>query len=205
MTNALLLLMLLSAQPVVPAKDSGGGGGPPDRSREPFISEVQKAAARQAGFDLEKAASWKKNAGRAAWLPVFTVRVKKENFSNDGSKYGTDTPYEVITFNDGIYFEFIAQWDLEKLVFRREEMDAQRENAAVFESYRRLMEEVGRLFYRRRLLVEELTAKELSSEQRFEKNMQMEEATALLDALTGGYFSRAASGGNGHHAGGGVR
>lgn len=205
MSQALFLILLLAAQPAQAQQDPAGGFVPPDALREPTITDVQKAAARHAGFDLERAASWKKRASRAAWLPVFTARVKKENFSNDGSKYGNDTPYEVITFNDGIYFEFMAQWDLERLVFRREELDASRENVSAFEAYKRLMEEVGRLFYRRKLMLEELAAKELSAEQRMEKKVHVSEATALLDAITGGYFSKAFSKSSSVGASGGAK
>ena len=45
---------------------------------------------------------------------------------------------------------------LDGLVFDRRELDASREAAAVFADYRRLMEEVGRLFFARKALIAEL-------------------------------------------------
>lgn len=168
---------------------------PPDDlgDHDPEIAELQRAAARTAGFDLARAASWKRRAGNTAWLPEVTVRVKKESLTNDGEKYNTETPYQVFTAGEGFFFEVGARWSLDALVFDKKELEASREAAAVFGEYRRLMEEVGRLHFARKALLTEIASPDLPKEHAASKRLKLEELTAMLDALTGGHLSREAA------------
>ena len=167
---------------------------PPEPAwHEPEIGEVQKAAARTAGFDVGAAKSLKRRAANAAWLPEVSVRVKKESFANDGEKYNTGSPYQMFTAGEGLFFEVGARWALDGLVFDRRELDASRESAAVFSEYRRLMEEVGRLYFSRKALMAELAAPGVSAEQAASKRLKLDETTAMLDALCGGCVSRDAA------------
>ncbi|MBI5527048.1 MAG: hypothetical protein HY897_11995 [Deltaproteobacteria bacterium] len=177
-------------------EDSGPAGhgtgrpiDPPD-DREPEIAEVQRAAARTAGFDLGRAASWKRRAANTAWLPEVSVRAKKESFSNDGERFNTESPYQTFVVGEGVFFEVSARWSLDALVFDRKELDASREAGAVFADYRKLMEEVGRLYFARRALLSEMAAGGLAAEQAAAKKLKADEITAMLDALSGGFFSR---------------
>jgi hypothetical protein len=160
---------------------------------EPEVAEVQKAAARHAGFDLAKAASWKKRAANSAWLPEVSVRVKKESFANDGEKYNTETPYQTFTAGEGLFFEVGARWSLDALVFDRRELEASREGAAVFGEYKKLMEEVSRIYFERKLLLAETSGGNPAKDKLVEKQIRIQELTAMLDALTGGQFSREAA------------
>jgi len=157
---------------------------------EPDIIEVQKAAAKFAGFDLDRAASWKKNAAHSAWLPELRVKVRKDNFINNGEKYNTDTPYELITFADGIFFEVSAKWNLDELIFNKEELDAAGENAAVFNEYSRLMEKVSKLYFARKRLAFEAEEEGMREDQRKSKILEYEEISAVLNSLTGGLYAR---------------
>jgi hypothetical protein len=89
-----------------------------------------------------------------------------------------------------LFFEVSARWSLDALVFDRKELDASREAGAVFAEYRKLMEEVGRLYYSRKALVSEIAAGGLAPEQAAAKRLRADETAAMLDALTGGFFSR---------------
>ena len=167
---------------------------PPDRDdHELEIGNVQKAAARAAGLDLHAASSLKRRAANAAWLPEVTVRVKKESFANDGEKYNTDAPYQVFTAGEGLFFEVGARWALDGLFFDRREVDASNEAAAVFDGYRRLMEEVGRLYFARKAMMAELATAGIPGEQAAAKRLKLDETTAMLDALCGGCLSREAA------------
>jgi hypothetical protein len=157
---------------------------------EPDIGDVQKAAERHAGFDLAKTASWKKRAANSAWLPEVNVRVKKESFANDGEKYNTESPYQTFTAGEGLFFEVGVRWSLDALVFDRRELEASREGAAVFGEYKKLMEEVSRIYFERKLLLAETSGGYPAKDILVEKQIRIQELTAMLDALSGGQFSR---------------
>ncbi|MFA6033969.1 MAG: hypothetical protein WC889_13805, partial [Myxococcota bacterium] len=59
-----------------------------DQRREPDVGEVQRAAARFAGFDVGRAAVWQKRASRSGWAPEVFIKVKQENFTNGNEKVG---------------------------------------------------------------------------------------------------------------------
>ena len=185
-----LLILLIAAISFVDVAEAGDATIKMNSIYEPDIAEVQRAAAKFAGFDLDRASSWKKNAAHSAWLPELRVKVRKDNFINNGEKYNTDTPYELITFADGIFFEISARWNLDELIFNKEELDAAGENAAVFGEYSRLMEKVSKLYFARRRLASEAQTDGIGDDQRKIKTFEYEEISAVLDSLTGGIYTR---------------
>ena len=161
-----------------------------DRVKEPDVGEVQRAAARFAGFDMGRSSAWQKRASRSGWAPEVFMKVRQENFTNGNEKVGADSPYVLSFVGQGLIFEVGVKWSFGSVVFNKEELSASRESSKVFEDYRRLMDEVGRIYFARRQLAIELASGDQNSDEAMRKRLKMEEHTAMLDALTGGFFTR---------------
>jgi hypothetical protein len=83
-----------------------------------------------------------------------------------------------------------ATWDLDRLIFEPQEMAVAREAARTATLRDRALSEVTRRYYdRRRLQVDLELAPPTDLGDRVKKELRLQELTADLDALTGGWFS----------------
>lgn len=156
--------------------------------REPDIAAVQEAAARFVGADPSRVRSWRARVRHAAWLPELRVRVQK-GYEDD--LLATATGHSRAT-DDDLVFEVQARWRFDRLLFDRNELFVSREATLLADLRREITAEVTRLYFqRRRLQVELRLASAASPRVHAHRVLRLQELTAELDAMTGGYFRRA--------------
>jgi hypothetical protein len=170
---------------VVASASAWANGDVAGRSRgEPSVRQLQRAAARVADVNPDRVRSWLRRASKAALLPSLRVTM--------GRGYGElvrDTTGEPIyTSNDNWRFEMQATWQLDRLVFDRNELRVSREAQRVGARREELLTRVAQLYFaRRRLQLEE--AAQPDGPGAAERTLDIEELTAVLDGLTDGALS----------------
>ncbi|MBL4637149.1 MAG: hypothetical protein JKY56_25065 [Kofleriaceae bacterium] len=159
---------------------------------EPKIRQVQVAAINYYNVSPSKIASLRTRTRTKALIPGISIGV-----TNSLSSFNRAVD-DIIFRNVGIakleeqtadFFGFSASasWALDRLVFNAEELDVM----SLIGIQDGLQREVTALYYvRRRLQIEILLnpPRELAS--RLSGRLRLEELTGLLDAYTGGYFSK---------------
>lgn len=160
---------------------------------EPTVRDVQRAAIRYYRVSPEKISSLRSRARNKAWLPGIAV-----SFTNSLSTYSLSVDDiifrgtgEAAIFEDqeADYFgvRATASWNLDKLIFNAEELDV----LSLVGIQDAIQREVTSLYYvRRRLQIQLLLNPAGSLAARLSSELRLEELTGLIDAYTGGYFSK---------------
>jgi hypothetical protein len=159
---------------------------------EPKIRDVQIAAIKYYNVSPSKIASLRSRTRTKALIPGISV-----GFTNSLSSFNRAVD-DIIFRNVGIAkleeqnadfmgFSASARWSLDRLVFNAEELDVM----SLIGIQDGLQREVTALYYvRRRLQIELLLNPPKTLASRLSGRLRLEELTGLLDAYTGGYFSR---------------
>lgn len=159
---------------------------------EPRIREVQVAAIRYYNVSPERISSLRSRTRTKALVPGLTIGV-----TNSLSSFNLQVD-DIVFRNRGIArfedqnsdflgFTASASWGLDRLVFNAEELDVM----SLIGIQDGIQREVTALYYVRRRLQIELELNPPSSlEARLSGRLRLEELTGLLDAYTGGFFSR---------------
>jgi photosystem II stability/assembly factor-like uncharacterized protein len=169
---------------------------------EPGISEVQEAAIQYAEVDLKKILQWRKQAARRALLPKVTVDMDYDrNKTISQSLWGTcgssTTPgkYYIGPDDETRYnnqnWGISLSWELGDLIWNDAQTSIDTRSRLMVQLREDVLDEVNKTYFERIRVKAELDS--LSIEERkkkFEKELRIQELTASLDALTGGYFSR---------------
>ncbi len=153
---------------------------------EPRVDDVVAAALRHGAPDLDELESLGTRARLSGLLPTLRIGARRgsgwdlsERLDESGRvQLGTD---------DSLTFRGEAVFALDRLVFARQEVALAREARATRLVRQDLLRAVVRLYFeRRRLLLE----RDLLGARGLDHWARIAEATALLDAFTGGAFSR---------------
>jgi len=151
---------------------------------EPTVAEVVEAALRHAGLDEKPAGGWKMRARAAALLPWISLRAARDTSWEDRAR-------QVGGVDHGVVLEARATWRLDRLVYDPSEIRAttveqQRARAAAA-----VTERVTALYYkRRRAQIEALWQAGETSQETALRALAVDELTAQLDGLTGGWLAR---------------
>lgn len=170
--------------------------------REPGISEVQEAAIQYAEVDLNKIIQWRKQAAKRAILPKVTLdmdydqdkTISQSVWGTCGSstipgKYyvGPDDETRYSNQNWGISLS----WELGDLIWNEAQTSIDVRSRLMVQLREDVLDEVNKTYFERIRVKMELDNLSLEDrKKRFEKELRIQELTASLDALTGGYFSR---------------
>ena len=183
---------------------------------EPTAVEAQRAALSYHNIDNAEVRTWKKRARLAAILPRFQVGYDQniKNYVNVDISENVYVGSSGVTVgpNDSAYkqnantdrgFEVKAVWYLNELIFNPDQMDISREARSIMRERQMVLAEVNRHYYERKKYAgiieriekggkpaEVVTKKGTVRLDLFNARIKMEEETAALDALTGGWFSR---------------
>ncbi len=160
---------------------------------EPSVRAVQVAAARYAEVHPELIASWRTRARLAALGPRLRAEYRYAGALDTRLHTGGGTPdyqQEVIEAQNEPLVG--AEWDLDRLVFNPDELRVADETTQLVRLRQTMLETVTRLYFaRRRQQVELALAPSRDGAHRLRAELEIEELTADLDALTGGFFSKA--------------
>ena len=159
---------------------------------EPAIREVQVAAINYYNVSPERISSLRSRTRSKALVPGISIGVTNSlssfNLAVDDIVF---RQRGIARFEDQtadfLGFTASASWGLDRLVFNAEELDVM----SLIGIQDGIQREVTALYYvRRRLQIELELNPPTSLEARLSGRLRLEELTGLLDAYTGGFFSR---------------
>lgn len=153
-------------------------------AHEPTIRQIQEAAIRYAEvIDPERIENLRKGARFKAILPDLDLDYDK-TISYSGSNFWVG-PYD---WGIGL------SWDLGDLIFSEQQRLIDSQVRLMVKLRDDILDEVTRLYFeRRRLQVDLLLEPPKDLEDKLKKELRLQELTADIDALTGGYLSRSLS------------
>ncbi|MEW6008878.1 MAG: hypothetical protein AB1629_04510 [Candidatus Omnitrophota bacterium] len=159
-------------------------------SNEPTISEIQKQAIIYGEVHPDKINNWRKLAAKKALLPKLTA---------DADRYVTDlvhwdsgaNPDVLLKGDDVVQWGVSLTWDFGNLIWNSDQTSIDTRSRLMVQLRQDILDEINRLYFERRRMQLALIKSPPEGEmQRMEKELRIDELTADLDALTGGYFSR---------------
>ncbi len=168
------------ALPLFPSEDHFGN--------EPTIRQVHQWAIDYAEVSPDKIRNWRALAGKRAMLPDFSVGLDRA----ESEFYHWDTGTSPDTLSKGkdlLNWDVSLSWDLGDLIWSTDQTTIDSRSKLMVELREDVLDQVTRLYFERRRLQAELAADALEPAVRFDKELRVEELTALLDAFTGGKFT----------------
>ncbi len=174
-------------------------------AHEPDVQEVQKAAVKYAHIDPLMFKIWRDNAKKKALLPE-SFQVSVGHDTDDDTDYarsksislsgGTVTvgPDDEVwghdTDSDWDY-ELKMKWNLQDYMFNTDMLRVSAETEDQVELRQDILNDVTKLYFdRRRLQVEAVLDTRVGVQQKMNRTLRLDELTAIIDGMTGGYFSQ---------------
>lgn len=171
---------------------------------EPTIEQVQKEAVKNAQIHPEDIAKWRQRIHTKVFFPQTKFKVdyyNRENstkrtaqnidFRDDPDRYVIGPDEDTITNYDYQYVKYQLQfsWDLDEFIFNRDELRIRSEAEDLVDFRTKVAEDVTKLYFeRRRLQINDMLNPQLDPRIKIEKRLRLQELTALIDMMTGGYF-----------------
>lgn len=149
---------------------------------EPTIQEIQKEAIKYAEVYPEKIANWRKQARIKAFFPEVDLTYDKTVFTSTSFPQGRG-------FVGPLDWGLTLKWDVGDLIFSTEQTSIDVRSRLMVQLRDDILNEVTRLYFERKRLQLELAENTLEIKKRKEKELRLEELTALIDGLTGGHLS----------------
>ena len=162
--------------------------------REPSVRQIQDAAIQYAEVHPDKIKAWREQAARKAFMPTVSLTtVTSSNQNVDIDRGGTNDPDKFIIGPKESSFDWHAgvSWDLGELIWNNDQTSIDTRSRLMVELRDDVLNEVTHLYFERRRLQVEMSitpAKELPLQ--VERQLKLDELTANIDALTGGFLSR---------------
>ena len=168
--------------------------GVTDFTAEPDIRQVQKAAIEYAEVDPGKIIEWRKQAAKKALLPQVSVGVDRNTADlwhwEGGSTTKTDDDI-LRRGKDTVDWDMTLSWDLGDLIWNNDQTSIDTRSKLMVQLRNDILDEATRTYFERLRLKKELERLKPDDRGKMEeKKLRLDELTANLDALTGGYFSR---------------
>jgi hypothetical protein len=196
----LLLALLLAAPPLVPEPSSADPAGSARlesqrvlavvAAADPPVAAVQQAAAEHDGVDPDRLRAWVARPRSAHWLPHISIDASRTERDTRVVGVTGTVESDYLRLNPSTQFGIRLSWDLDQLVFSRDEPAAAWTASRLIDRREERVRRATKLYFqRRRLLVQLALDPPREAGQRAERENQVDEITAELDELTGGLFS----------------
>jgi len=171
---------------------------------EPSILEVQRAATDHAQIDEGEMQGWRTRASTAALLPDVGVRFRRVT---EEDRQDEDKQDLIVDFNEDLVLDDVERdvrleddewleiqvdgdWHLNELVWNPDLIRISDETRDLVELREDILTTVTSLYFeRRRAQVQLLLNPPSDAAERIRRELEIQELTASLDALTGGWFS----------------
>jgi hypothetical protein len=152
-------------------------------AHEPSVDQVVRAALRASG--TPRAGRLAGRARSAGWVPKLALRARRGQ-TIDLSALDQDDALRVKS-NDDLTLEASLSFELDRLVFRSEEVAIERQHTLELQARSARVRQVIALYFeRRRLQVE----RDLDADPDVKRSLRIAEIGALLDVFTNGAFRR---------------
>lgn len=151
---------------------------------EPLILDIQKEAVKYAEVSPEKISRWRRQARIKALAPQLTLDYDKTVTTALGASYDK---VQVGPRDWGM----TLKWDIGDLIFNSDQTSIDVRSRLMVQLRDDILNEVTRLYFERKRLRQELAwhTQDMSPKVKIDKELRLEELTASIDGLTGGYFS----------------
>jgi hypothetical protein len=159
-------------------------------NHELSINDVHQLAIDYAEVNPEKIANWRELARKKALMPALSVGLDRE--ATDLFHWNTGTsPDELQKGREYIDWDVSVSWNLADLVWSTDQTTIDSRSKLMVELREDILDEVTRLYFERRRIQTELIMDNfLDPRSKIDKETRIAELTALIDALTGGEFSK---------------
>ncbi len=163
-----------------------------DFAHEPTIAQVQQAAIRYAEVHPDKIRRWRRQAALKALLPTFDVSLDRDRSQDINVDEGTYPRFQLIETEDrNSALDVSVRWDLGELLWNNDQTSIDTRSKLMAELREEIVDRVTRTYFeRRRLQLALLTSPSTDHQTLLEQELRVQELTALIDGLTGGYLSQ---------------
>lgn len=162
---------------------------------EPAINEVQAAAIKYAEVTPEKILAWREQARKKGFLPKVSIGVDRDTSelwhweSGSTTKTGDDI---LVRGKEVVGWDVSLTWDLGEVIWNDAQTSIDVRSRLMVQLRGDILDEVTKLYFERlRVKMESDGLSIIDTKKRAEKELRLQELTAMLDGLTGGYFSKA--------------
>ncbi|MBI1992250.1 MAG: hypothetical protein HYS71_03295 [Candidatus Omnitrophica bacterium] len=162
---------------------------------EPTMADVREAAIRYAEVHPDKIRWWRRQAALRAFFPAVEIGVDHDRTRRASIDEGTFPRFQIIeTDNRDAGLNLSVKWELGDLLWNDDQTSIDVRSKLMVQLRNDIVDEVTRIYFeRRRLQVALLTDPPSDQQAVLEKELRIQELTALIDGLTGGYFSHEAA------------
>jgi photosystem II stability/assembly factor-like uncharacterized protein len=160
-------------------------------AHEPTMAQVREAAIRYAEVAPEKIARWRRQAALRALFPTVDVGIDRDHSRTAHYDEGTFPKFQIVETNDrDSSLDLSITWELGDLLWNDDQTSIDVRSKLMVQLRNDIVDEVTRMYFeRRRVQVALLTAPPEDPQEILEQELRLQELTALIDGLTGGYFS----------------
>jgi len=163
---------------------------------EPKVRQVQEVAIAYAEVSPEKIKEWRKQAAKKGFFPTLSVGVDRNSsdlwhWETGSTAVGQSGDDLLRRGRDNIDWDVRLSWDLGKVIWNDDQAAIDVRSKLMVELRDDILDQVNKLYFERLRVKMELAGLNIEeAKKRNEKELKLQELTASLDALTGGYFSR---------------
>ena len=150
---------------------------------EPSIREVQQAAIRYNETSPDKIRQWRQAVKVRALMPTLKLDYDKTITTALGATYDR---VQVGPRDWGVSFS----WDIADLVWNTRETDIDTRSRLNTQLRLDILDEINRVYFERLRVKREIVCNNLQEEELCQKDLRLQELTAIIDGYTGGYFSK---------------
>ncbi len=170
-----------------------------DFPQEPTISQTQQAAIAYADVASEKIARWRRQAALRALLPTVSLGYNRDQDTYIASSVTTTGTRVFQTDDPSNGTDLRVGWDLGDLIWNGDQTSIDVRSRLMVQLRDDVLDDVTRAYFeRRRIEVALLTDPPSDPKAQVDQELRLQELTARLDALTGGWFSEHINGGGMH-------
>ncbi len=161
---------------------------------EPTIADVREAAIRYAEVHPNKITWWRRQAALRALLPTIDFGMDRNRNRDAHVDEGAFPKFQILQTEDrDAKFNISVKWELGNLIWNGDQTSIDVRSKLMVQLRNDIVDEVTRTYFeRRRLQVLLLTNPPSDQQELLEKELRLRELTALIDGVTGGYFSHEA-------------
>ena len=165
---------------------------------EPSIQDVHDWAIRYAEVHPEKIQQWRGQARKKAWLPTLSVGMDyDQDWGTSDSIWGSSssggTHYigpDDKTWGKDVGWDVSLSWDFSELIWNNDQTSIDSRSKLMVDLREEILDQVTRLYFERRRVQVQTVTEDLNTLQAYEKQLRIDELTALIDVFTGGQFSK---------------